>query len=181
MKGVVFNLLEEVIILEHGEQVWDAVLDGAGVSGAYTSLGNYDDAEFGRLIGAASAKLGIEPAAMMQSFGRRGMPILAERYPHFFEPYGSTRRLLKHLNDIIHPEVRKLYPAADVPFFDFQDWPNGVVLLGYESPRRLCALAHGFIEGAADHFRETVAVEQVRCVERGAARCEFLITLPQGR
>jgi hypothetical protein len=181
MKGVVFNLLEDVIVREHGDTAWDAVLANAGLAGAYTSLGNYDDAEFGRLIAAASEMTGITRDEMLQRFGRSGMPILAERYPHFFTPYGSTRRLLKNLNDIIHPEVRKLYPSADVPFFDFQDWPNGVVLLGYESPRKLCALAHGFIEGAADVFRESISIEQVRCVDRGAARCEFLITLAQDR
>jgi len=180
MKGVVFNLLEDVIVREHGETAWDALLDRAGVEGAYTSLGNYDDAEFGRLIAAAATKLERPVPEVLQWFGRTGMPIMAERYPHFFTPYGSTRRLLRHLNEIIHPEVRKLYPAADVPYFDFQDWPNGVVLLGYESARRLCALAHGFIEGTADHFGETIAVEQVRCVERGNPRCEFLITMPQG-
>jgi len=45
MLGVVYNLLEE------------AVVDDAGVAGAYTSLGNYTDEEMIALVDAAAAKL----------------------------------------------------------------------------------------------------------------------------
>ena len=50
MKGVVFNLLEEAVIQKHGEDVWDALLDSAGLDGSYTSLGNYADDEMSRLV-----------------------------------------------------------------------------------------------------------------------------------
>ncbi|MBN3851729.1 heme NO-binding protein, partial [Paraburkholderia sp. Ac-20342] len=37
MKGIVFNLLEELVRREHGEDAWDDLLDAAHVQGAYTS------------------------------------------------------------------------------------------------------------------------------------------------
>ena len=37
MKGIIFNLAEEVVVREHGDDVWDAVLEGAGVTGSYTT------------------------------------------------------------------------------------------------------------------------------------------------
>src|SRR5438874_2247890 len=43
MKGVVFNLLEEIVVREHGEETWDLLLERAGLGGVYTSLGNYPD------------------------------------------------------------------------------------------------------------------------------------------
>ena len=43
MKGIIFNLLEEVVTQAHGEEVWDQLLDAAQVDGAFTSLGNYPD------------------------------------------------------------------------------------------------------------------------------------------
>ena len=180
MKGVVFNLLEDVVVRHHGENLWDDLLDRAGVSGAYTSLGNYADAEFGRLVAAAAQLLGMQVTDLLRWVGRNGIPFLATRYSHFFDPYGSTRRLLVNLNGIIHPEVRKLYPAADVPYFDVQDRADGSLLLCYESSRRLCALAHGFVEGAADHFGESAIVEHIRCVHRGDDRCEFEIHFAPG-
>jgi predicted hydrocarbon binding protein len=49
--------------------------------------------------------------------------------------------------------------------------------MGYRSPRRLCALAEGFIEAAATHFGEAAVIEQPTCMRRGDAECEFKISL----
>ena len=60
----------------------------------------------------------------------------SRRCPQLFEPHDSTRSFLLTLNDIIHPEVRKLYPGADVPEFDF-DFRAGMLVMGYRSTRKL--------------------------------------------
>ncbi len=57
MKGVVFNLLEDAVCEHHGDDAWDALLDAAELSGVYTSLGSYSDAEMGKLVEAASRAL----------------------------------------------------------------------------------------------------------------------------
>lgn len=59
MKGIVFDLLEEIVVREHGDQMWDLLLEEAGVLGAYTTLGNYPDEELTALIAAASKTLDI--------------------------------------------------------------------------------------------------------------------------
>jgi hypothetical protein len=88
----------------------------------------------------------------------------------FFEQ-PSCRSFLLTLNDIIHPEVRKLYPGAQAPDFTFSSSDDGALLIGYDSSRRLCELAEGFVLGAGDHFGEVVAVDQPECVHRGDAAC----------
>ena len=50
MKGVVFNLLEEVVTERHGDAVWDTLLDASGLVGSYTSLGSYPDEEMEKLV-----------------------------------------------------------------------------------------------------------------------------------
>ena len=55
----------------------------------------------------------------MRWFGREALPLLADRYPDFFEQHPRHQPFLLTLNRIIHPEVRKLYPGADVPNFEF--------------------------------------------------------------
>src|SRR5690349_8670133 len=104
MKGIVFNLLEEVVTREHGAATWDALLDAADLDGAYTSLGSYPDDEAHKLVMAASGALGIPPNEVLRWFGREAMPILADRYPGFFKPHKTTRPFLLSLNSIIHPE-----------------------------------------------------------------------------
>ena len=58
MKGVVFNLLEEAVTDSFGADTWDDLLDDADLEGAYTSLGNYSDAEIEALVGAAARPAG---------------------------------------------------------------------------------------------------------------------------
>ena len=45
----------------------------------------------------------------------------------------------------------------------------------YQSSRRMCALAHGFIEGAASWYCEAVEVEHLACIGKGDRCCEFSI------
>lgn len=175
MKGIVFNLLEQVVIREYGENTWDDLLSSAGLTGAYTSLGSYPDEHLGRLVGAASQALDVPAQDLIRWFGREALPALAQAYPAFFVPHTDTRSFLLTLNDIIHPEVRKLYPGADVPDFDFVLLPGGNLRMGYDSHRKLCAFAEGLIEGAAAHFEEVVAISQPHCLLLGDPRCDLEI------
>ena len=146
MKGVVFDLLEQAVVRHHGEDVWDDLLSGAGLIGAYTSLGSYPDDDLHRLVDQAAATLGMSPQDVIRWFGREALPALAVSYPEFFTGHATTRSFLLTLNDIIHPEVRKLYPGADVPWFEFTGTAKGDLVLGYASRRRLCAFAEGLIQ-----------------------------------
>jgi hypothetical protein len=177
LKGVVFNLLEEFVRRAHGENAWEALLARARVEGAYTSLGNYADTDLGALVTAASEMLGQPAPTIVRAFGRAALPMLAEKYPDFFRPFPSTRSFLLALNDIIHPEVNKLYRGADTPTFQFDASSPDVLVMGYASARRLCDFAKGLIEGAAAHYGEQVTIDETLCMNRGDARCEFRITL----
>ncbi len=177
MKGIVFNLLEVVVSKEHGEDAWEGLLEEAGSQGAYTSLGSYPDEELLRLVAAAARVSGRSQDEVLRGFGKSAMPLLAERYPQFFETQSSAYAFLLTLNDIIHPEVRKIYPGADVPVFDFDTPSPNVLLMGYRSQRRLCALAQGFVQGVAAHYRETLSFEHLQCMHDGDEKCSFQITL----
>ena len=175
VKGIVFNLLAEAVANEHGEDAWDALLTGAGLDGAYTSLGSYPDAEMVRLVEVAAAMLGCSGPEILRWFGRAAMPLLAERYGIFFEGHQSSRDFVRSVNDIIHPEVRKLYAGAGCPQFVFADDQDGRLLIGYNSPRQLCHLAHGFVEGAADQYSERVELEHIACMLEGNPSCRMAV------
>jgi hypothetical protein len=170
MKGVVFNLLEQVVTEKYGEDTWDSLLETTGQEGAYTAVGSYADEEFLSLVGAASAELDVPADDLVRWFGRSSLPLLRERYPAFFH-HDSTRSFVLTLNDVIHPEVRKLFPGADVPDFDFETPEDGKLALGYRSARKLCSFAEGLIEGAAEYFGEEVSMEQPMCMKRGDEKC----------
>jgi hypothetical protein len=170
MKGVVFNLLEQVVTEKYGEEVWDSLLEATRQEGAYTAVGSYADEDFLALVGAASKALDVPADDLVRWFGRSSLPLLKERYPAFFD-HESTRSFILTLNDVIHPEVRKLFPGADVPDFDFELSGDDGVALGYQSVRKLCSFAEGLIEGAAEYFGEEVTMEQPMCMKRGDEKC----------
>jgi Haem-NO-binding len=180
MKGIIFNLLEEVVIRNYGEDAWDQLLTETALDGAYTSLGSYPDEQIRELVGAASKMLGLTSFEILRSFGQQAIPLLFDRYPKYFSAQPSTRPFVLSVNSIIHPEVRKVYPGADVPTFDFHDEVDGSLAMGYSSPRRLCALAQGFIEGAATHYGEAVIFEHRECMHKGDKRCLCVISFLSG-
>jgi hypothetical protein len=164
-------LLEEAVRSEYGIDPWDVLLEAAQSSGVYTSLGNYPDSDLFALVAAAARVLHLPERDVIRWFGRSALLLLVERYPQFFQGHRSAQSFVLTLNDIIHPEVRKLYPGAYTPDFDFEITPEGALTIGYHSRRKLCDFAVGLIEGAAGHYGETTAIEQPLCMHRGDERC----------
>jgi Haem-NO-binding len=173
MKGIIFNLLEDVVTNHYGADTWDNLLQAAQLDGVYTSLGHYPDEQLVALVGAASVALKLPPDVIVRWFGQEAIPLLAKKYPGFFQKYTATRPFILTLNGIIHPEVRKLYPGADVPDFDMDSSSPDVLVLGYHSKRKLCALAEGLISGAAIHFGEVATIHHPVCMHRGDASCRL--------
>lgn len=176
MKGVVFNLLEEVVGRTYGPETWDALIDASGVSGAYTSLGNYPDDEIEALVAAAMAALALDRDAVLRWFGQQAMPVLAELYPTFFTGCPDGRTFVEGVNHIIHAEVRKLYPGAACPYFHLRADASGDLVMDYLSARNMCALAQGFVEGAAAWYGQVVDFRHLHCVQHGDAQCTFAMT-----
>lgn len=175
MKGVIFNLLEEVVTEHHGDTAWDALLDATQSDGVFTSLGSYDDAQLIALVEAASTLTGTPVRALLRWFGLNALPKLATRYPAFFDTAPDARSFILSVNTIIHPEVRKLYSGAACPHFHFVETQD-TLTLGYRSPRKMCDLAQGFVEGVAIHYGETISFSQTSCMHDGAPSCQMAVT-----
>jgi hypothetical protein len=171
VKGVIFNLVEEVVRAERGDDEWDLIVDDSGVSGAYTSLGSYPDSDLVDLAETVAARVGTDTASVIRHVGHQGIGILAQRYPHFFTPHDDLRSFLLTLNEVIHPEVRRLYPGAHVPEFAYTVVSDAVLEMTYTSERGRCDLAEGLVLGAAAHYGERVVVEQPLCQLRGDDSC----------
>lgn len=178
VKGIIFNLFEAVVTAEYGQDAWEDVLDATGYDGAYTAVGSYDDDEFLQLAKVAAERVDVPLDDLVRWFGRSCLPILADRYPDFFTPHSHTKPFLLTLNDVIHPEVRKLFPGAYAPSFSFEEPGPDSVALSYHSHRGLCSFAEGLIEGAADHYNDKVTIEQRECTKRGDPNCVLVASFP---
>jgi hypothetical protein len=135
----------------------------------------YPDGDLLALVDAGSAVLGIPRPDLMRHLGHDCLLGLARRHPHFLAPFERARPFLLTLNDVIHPEVRKLHADARPPEFWFEEEDPDVLVMHYQSDRRLCLMAEGMVRGAATWFGERAHVTQPACVHEGADRCVLTI------
>ena len=177
MQGIIFNLLEEAVTLEHGPTAWDDVLSFAHSDGVFTSLGTYSDEQFRALIGATSAHLNRPANEVLCWFGRAAMPMLIERYPRLVSAHGSVRSLLLSVNQVVHREVLKIYPGSVLPLLEVREEQDCSLLVVYRSHRQLCALAQGFAEGAAEHYGESLGFRHLKCMQQGDDHCLIRVAI----
>ncbi len=170
MKGVLFNVVEAVITELDGADAWDDVLEASGVVGAYTSLGDYPDGELSVLVVATAARFELSADAVLVIAGRQGFRHLVAHHPELVSQYRDVLGLAADLDDVIHPEVRKLYPDATPPTFRSVRRDHGIDL-EYRSHRRLCRLVEGLLLGAGDYYGQAVTVTHGACMRSGASAC----------
>jgi hypothetical protein len=172
--GIIFNLLEEAVTRQYGAEAWTRMLAGAG-SGGYLPFDRYSDDDLFGLLEALPMAPQTLLADRLRWFGRAVIPLLVERYPLIFAPHSSAESFLLALNDILHPDGTPAgLEAGPLDLEVMASGPGGGLVLGYRSARRLCALAEGFVTGAADHYHERVRIEQPRCMLYGEERCALV-------
>lgn len=174
MKGVVFQLLDDVAQREHGHEAWDELLALAGGHDhAWSSAERSALAEMGH----AHPPPEIDAESALRRTGRRAIPLLANLHPQLFEKADCTRTFLLALSGGVVVDVARgliRWPAVDSDF-RILPAPDGDFFLGYRSSRHPCSLVEGLIHGAADFFGEAVSVVQLKCTGRGDNRCLFWI------
>jgi predicted hydrocarbon binding protein len=177
MKGIVFNQLQEFVESEHGIVLWDKALMACDLpsQGVYVSTMNYEDSELQSLVGFFCNHLSVDAPILVRAFGKYLFPRLFVMAPDQAKEAKNLKTFLLMIEDIIHVEVRKLYPDANLPEFAYQDNDQDLRML-YRSPRKLCHLSEGLIKGASMHYQEQVSIKQTCCMHYGADHCAIEIT-----
>ena len=174
--GIIFNLLEEAVVRRYGPEAWSAMLAHVGSSG-YLPFDRYPDEDLFVLLEALPVDIETTAPERLRWFGRAAVPLLAERYPMIFAPHRSAESFLLTLNQLLHPGGP---PASaqngPLDLEVLESGPDADLVLGYRSTRRLCALAEGFVFGAADWYGERVRISQPRCMLEGEERCALVCT-----
>lgn len=159
MKGMVFTEFLEMVEMEFSaDMVDDIIADSAPPSGAaYTAVGVYDHDELVQMVVALSLRTDVPVPTLVQVFGAHLFGRFSSLYPSLFADQVSALDFLEGIETVIHTEVRKLYPDAQLPQFDCTRTSDGLQMR-YSSPRHFGDLAEGLIKGAIAHFGEGIAV-----------------------
>jgi len=153
MKGIVFREFGELVIARFGDATWDALITESKVpsGGAYTAVGTYPHEEAVALLMALSRRTGVSPDDLLKVFGEHLFGVLSRRYPFAVAGHDDLFPFLESLEGVVHVEVRKLYPDAELPSFVTR-WEGDAFMLEYRAQRPFASLAEGLLRGAINHW-----------------------------
>ena len=174
MKGIVFNMFNDLVEEKFGYEVWDALLEATGPNsdGVYTSADTYDDQELFGLVGALSNVTEVPVSDLIKVFGEYSLVQFTQAHPEFFADK-SAKELLLSVDKVIHVEVRKLHPGVMLPEFTYEEPGPDRLVMKYVSPRKLCSFAEGLISGTATHYDVPIEIAQTKCLHQGDDHCRF--------
>ena len=178
MKGMVFTEFFEMVGIRFSADMVDDIIDDADLpsGGAYTAVGTYDHSEMVALVVALSKRSGMEVRDLLLAFGEYLFGRFVVGYPSFFTGTTDAFKFLSGIEEIIHAEVRKLYPDAELPKFDVEHHDAQRLVLVYDSRRHFEDLAEGLMRGCVAHFGGGIAVAREMLGDGDARRERFVLT-----
>jgi hypothetical protein len=176
MKGMVFTEFMEMVEARWSLDMVDDIIARSGVAsgGAYTAVGTYPHQEIVALTRALSDATGIAVADLVRAYGKHLFGRFVILYPHFFHGARDSMGFLAGIEDIIHAEVLKLYPDAELPSFHVERGADRLVLT-YVSARPFADLAHGLIDGCVAHFGDAVRVQREAPPDGAPGQARFVL------
>lgn len=175
MKGIVFTNFFEMVEDRLGYELVDQLIEATelATNGAYTTVGTYDHNELLSLVGNLHKLTEVPFNDLLVTYGQYLFPKLMLIDPEMVKQFSSTFELVAAVDSIIHVEVKKLYPDAELPNFEVIKQDKSELQVSYTSCRPFAYLANGLILGCAQHYNEELAVE----IENKEAFC--LISISQ--
>jgi len=177
MNGMVYTLFSEMVEGQFGSGTWSSLKESTQPKskGIYVSAEEYADQELVNYIDALSAKTRTAPSELIYGFGEFMLSRLEQTHPEYFENH-DAKSFLKSAHDVIPAEIKKRYPDAVLPVFDYEEQSNGGLVVLYHSPGNLCALAEGLISGTAKHYATSIVCSHDSCMLYGADHCRLALT-----
>ena len=160
MKGVVFTEFLELVESNFGMEVADRVqTKGFPEDTGFTSVGTYDHQILISLVVELSHETGVPVRELVLAFGKHLFHSFSRNFPDTLVGVNNSIDLLQKVEGVIHGEVQKLYPDAELPSFSFSPSPEGHFQMEYISARPFADLAEGLIGATIEHFGD-----DLRCV-----------------
>lgn len=176
MHGLIFMTWEKYLAERFGTDFLKSYRNSIGESTATLPLANrlYDDATLLAGVGAASHLSHFPPEKLLQEYGRYFIInwLTSHLCMYILTSVESGRDLLLAMRDA-HARMRRTNDSLQPPLFEYRSVTANEVVLVYDSPRQLCSVLLGAIQGAAERYGETVQIQELSCMKQGAAVCQI--------
>jgi len=172
---VIFASLRDYTALRLGEELAVELWEDR----VFETTEAYDDGWFVAQLERLIVATGDSMDEVQRGFGSfAAQASFAELYPAYYEASSDTFAFLLGIEAKIHELVRATIPGASPPELHVQPFGEVGVLVSYTSERRLCRLLEGLVRGTAEHYGETLVVEEIQCMHPGDPGCVFTVTRP---
>ena len=153
MKGILFCEFIEYLEETVGDDTAQEIIDETELAsdGAYSRVGQYDYQELIALLTTTASRTHSDAGDLLQEFADHLFGVFKRDYSVFFENTENAADMLKTIDDHIHVEVKKLYPDAELPKFDYQE-KQGELHLNYQSPRPLAGVAYALVNACLKYY-----------------------------
>jgi hypothetical protein len=178
MNGIVFIEIEKFARVRLGDETWRDVENQAGLpSRTYFRVSDYPDQEAVALLSALSARMSEPVDAILKSLGEFIVPDLIDMSRYWIDPEWKTVELIANTEQTIHEMLRSEGSHNNPPRLRCRKAGPREVIVTYDSPRRMCALAKGIISGVARHYEERVTITEPTCMLKGGAECQLIVNV----
>lgn len=179
MKGIIFTELVEFVEEKFGFDVADRMIEASLLEnkGAYTQAANYPFEELVAIVTQLSQITEIDMGVLIETYGRHLFDRIVGLYPPIVANFTSSLPFIAQVDTFIHPEVKKLYPDADLPSFQLISLSERELIIDYISNKPLIPLARGLMLGAADHFGETIEILEDDTIHNAGQLARFTVRL----
>jgi hypothetical protein len=179
MKGIIFTEFLEMVEQRFSAQAVEQMISAAQLpsGGAYTSVGKYDHGEIWSLVCELSKVCDTSVPDLFKVYGEYLFSRLAAGYTKLMTGMGCAFDVLQSLDGVIHGEVRRLYPDAELPRFDVIERSADRLVLVYSSKRHFADLAEGLIRGCLRHFNESAVITREQLSTEEGSRVRFSVAL----
>jgi len=178
MHGLIFVTWEKYLSDRFGSSLLHEYRNAIGETAASAPLASrvYDDATLLAGVGAACQLTSFPADTLLREYGRYFMLNGLTRHlcAYLLNQVHSGRELLLTMRSA-HTQMGRTPDGLTPPLFEYKPHPqnsDGFVLI-YDSPRKLCAVLLGAIEGAALRYGEGVQIVERTCMKLGANACRF--------
>jgi len=178
MHGLVFVTWEKYLSERFTSSILKEYRDALAGTPATVTLASrvYDDDLLLTGIATVSHITRVPLETLLREFGRYFITNGLTRHlcAYILSQVHSGRDLLLAMHDA-HQQMSRLPEGLTPPLFQYSTQsqkPDELTLI-YDSPRKLCSVLMGAIEGAAERYGEQVHVVEQTCMKRGDFVCRF--------
>jgi Haem-NO-binding len=161
MLGLVFTEFVECVETGFGLGTADRVQRACPFHTNFTAVDIYDHQQLIVMVTKLHEATGLPIEQLVRGFGHHIFSSFAKNRADAFAGIKCTEQLLRHVENVIHLDVRSIYPDAELPQFRFPESPAGEIHVEYLSSRPFAELAHGMIESSIQYFGEDWQIKRI--------------------